>query len=126
MQPKRPGREPLIAIMLMSREPAARRLGGGASGKRDPVPQLVEELAHRFPHHLNNKGLDILAAALEIDSVSEGARRQCELATKAAELWTTFRAADLRTLEEAKLGFIHRFGDALRLVDRRTKGAPAA
>jgi hypothetical protein len=121
--PQRPGRELLISMVLLSRDPTAQRLGDAGTGGKDRPARLVDVLESRFPRHLNNKGLDILAAALEIDAVTQGARRQCELATEAAEYWATFRASDLRTLEEAKLGFVHRFGEALRLVDRQTRPA---
>lgn len=125
--PDRPGRELLIGLVLLSRHLAAQRLSGGAvsstavARESDQAAAIVEMLEARAPAHLNSKGLDILAAALEIDAAVEGPRRQDVLAKTAADRWTTFRASDLRTLEEAKLGFIYRFGEALREVDRRMR-----
>jgi hypothetical protein len=125
--PHRPGRELLIALVLLSRHIAAQRLSGGATARGDLVREsdraahLVDMLEKRAAAHLDSKGLDILAAALEIDAVVAAGRRQHHLATAAAKRWETFRAADLRTLEEAKLGFVYRFGEALRAVDGRLR-----
>jgi len=124
--PERPGRELLISMVLLSRDPASQRPRAAAPGAPDRAARLVQVLESRFPRHLNNKGLDILAAALEIDAVTQGPRRQLELADLAVRNWSAFRASDLRTLEEAKLGFVHRFAEALRLVDQRIKDAPPA
>ena len=125
--PYLPGRELLIALVLLSRQIAAQRLDGGATEsaalgrESDKAARLVDLLEKRAGAHLDSKGLDIRAAALEIDAVVAAGRKQHDLAKEAADRWTTFRAADLRTLEEAKLGFIARFGEALRVVDRRLK-----
>ncbi|SNS85860.1 hypothetical protein SAMN04488107_4066 [Geodermatophilus saharensis] len=129
----RPGRELLIALVLLSRHSAAKRLAGGVSASAMEAREIeaaglgrlvgyLEAQADR--HAFDSKGLDILAAALEIDAVLPAdARRQKHLAWTAAQRWASVRATDLRTLEEAKLGFIYRFGEALREVDRLTKAA---
>ncbi len=127
---ERPGREFLIALVLLSRQGAGQRPRAGANGsafarfENPRAPAMVRLLERKAAARPDSKSLDILAAALEIDSVApEGHRRQEALAEVAARRWREFRATDLRTLEEAKLGFVHRLGEALREVDRRAKEA---
>jgi hypothetical protein len=128
---QRPGREMLIALVLFSRHLAAERMTGGATalsamaGESATSAWIVHFLAQQAAEHHDSKGLDILAAALEIDAVVDEPRQQHVLAETAADRWMDFRASDLRTLEEAKLGFVYRFGEALREVDRRSRWRPA-
>lgn len=70
------------------------------------------------------KALDLYAAALEIDSVDE-APDQTTIATKLEEQWLRIASRDLRTLEEAKLNLVRRFGDAARNVVALRRGEPA-
>jgi hypothetical protein len=68
------------------------------------------------------KKLDLYAAALEIDSFLDKSRHQ-EIARKVTDNWEDIRGGDQRTIDEAKLGLVFRFGDAVRAVaDRRTRG----
>ena len=68
------------------------------------------------------KKLDLYAAALEIDSFLDKPRHQ-EIARKVANDWEDIRGGDQRTIDEAKLGLISRFGDAVRVVaERRVHG----
>ena len=68
------------------------------------------------------KKLDLYAAALEIDSFLNKSRHQ-EIARSVADCWEDIRGGDQRTIDEAKLGLVFRFGDAARAVaDRRTRG----
>ena len=68
------------------------------------------------------KKLDLYAAALEIDSFLDKSRHQ-EIARSVADCWEDIRGGDQRTIDEAKLGLVFRFGDAVRVVaDRRTRG----
>jgi hypothetical protein len=64
------------------------------------------------------KKLDLYAAALEIDSFLEESRHQ-KIAKKVANSWRDIRGGDQRTLDEAKLGLVHRFGDAVRTIADR-------
>jgi hypothetical protein len=67
------------------------------------------------------KKLDLYAATLEIDSFL-GKSRHEEIAGRVAGDWENLRGGDQRTLDEAKLGLVFRFGDAVRTVaDRRNR-----
>ena len=68
------------------------------------------------------KKLDLYAAALEIDSFLDKSRHQ-EIARNVAGSWENIRGGDQRTIDEAKLGLVFRFGDAVRAVaDRPARG----
>ena len=68
------------------------------------------------------KKLDLYAAALEIDSFLDESRHQ-EIAKSVADRWKDLRGGDQRTIDEAKLGLVYRFGDAVRVVaDRPDRG----
>ncbi len=171
----RPGREFLIALVLYSR----RGIGGRSSDGRHPevdqqAPQVrPEEICERLMAagraHVDNKALDIYAAALEIASApdrSAVAQDQPEPTITATEValrrhpalqateidivttvlpsaqdagacgirslsgmgaeirsrWAGIQSADLETLEEAKIGLICRFGDALRTLGDSARG----
>ena len=67
------------------------------------------------------KKLDLYAAALEIDSFLDKPRHE-EIARSVADGWESIRG-DQRTIDEAKLGLVFRFGDAVRTVaDRPARG----
>ena len=67
------------------------------------------------------KKLDLYAAALEIDSFLDKPRHE-EIARSVADGWASIRG-DQRTIDEAKLGLVFRFGDAVRTVaDRPARG----
>jgi hypothetical protein len=68
------------------------------------------------------KMLDLYAAALEIDSFLDKSRHE-EIARSVSDRWEDIRGWDQRTLDEAKLGLVLRFGDAVRTVaDRPARG----
>jgi hypothetical protein len=68
------------------------------------------------------KKLDLYAAALEIDSFLGESRHQ-QIARNVAEGWKDIRGGDQRTIDEAKLGLVFRFGEAVRVVaDRPARG----
>ncbi|TQN42929.1 hypothetical protein FHU33_2343 [Blastococcus colisei] len=127
--PKRPGRELLIALVLMSRRRAGPDIGAGGLSADNPITgddavelarlrDLVSALVKRASRRKDNKALDMFAAALEIDSVLDAPQHH-DIARSVSEAWGTFTASDQRTLEEAKIGLVRRFGDAARQIDRR-------
>ena len=68
------------------------------------------------------KKLDLYAATLEIDSFLDKSRHR-EIARSVANGWEDLRGGDQRTIDEAKLGLVYRFGDAVRAVaDRPDRG----
>ncbi len=68
------------------------------------------------------KKLDLYAATLEIDSFLDNVRHE-EIARSVADSWKSIRGGDQRTIDEAKLGLVFRFGDAVRTVaDRPARG----
>ncbi len=79
---------------------------------------LTETLRKAAEEHTDAKAFDIYAAALEIDSI-QNAPLQRAIAQSLSRRWPKILAGDRRTLEEAKLGLVLRFGEALREVARR-------
>jgi hypothetical protein len=68
------------------------------------------------------KKLDLYAATLEIDSFLDESRHR-KIARCVADDWNDIRGRDQRTIDEAKLGLVYRFGDAVRAVaDRPDRG----
>jgi hypothetical protein len=178
-----PGREFLIALVLHSRSKLiALEEGGPPSGAPDSSPDspgaVCYQLARATDKRLDNKALDIYAAAMEISSIATDDRcangrlrqgvaqfashaagrigsrppqdratgngqggqeagkspginayraKKCshiDLAKKILNDWPDIRSADPQTLEEAKLGLVCRFGDALQTLTGRRHGCP--
>jgi hypothetical protein len=132
----RPGREFLIALVLHSRrnhpqlvtepDPASwQRLTPEEQESFFPgYERVLEKLTQRAGRQpRDNKALDIYAAALEIASLaSDRSSGKCgetmtELAEQIRHGWADIHSNDPHTLEEAKLGLVRRFGEALRTVD---------
>jgi hypothetical protein len=117
-----PGRELLIALVLHSRAEArsarpttasarATRNGGARRVHRDLLRQAARG-------RTGVKALDLYAAALEIDSVDDAPVHRA-IAEDLQQDWPTISAQDVRTLEEAKLNLVRRFGEAARQVTDR-------
>jgi hypothetical protein len=126
-----PGRELLIALVMDSR--ARKRSEGPNSAARVsaraalPLPRrraMQDVLADAAGHRTDVKALDLYAAALEIDSV-DPAPRQAAIASRLQAQWLRVSSRDQRTLEEAKLNLVHRFGDAARNIAKKGRGKPA-
>ncbi|BFO17006.1 hypothetical protein SHKM778_33940 [Streptomyces sp. KM77-8] len=124
-----PSRELLIALVLLSRhraapppQPAVRPDQGRSRrllrGRRTPS-NLAGLLRKAAANRHDAKYFDLYAAALEIDSV-DPAPIQEELARDLDEQWADLDTkGDQRTVEDAKLGLVRRFGAALRERERR-------
>jgi hypothetical protein len=83
------------------------------------VGSIRDVLEHSAREALDDvKKLDLYAAALEIDSFLEESRHQ-EIAESVARSWDGIRGGDQRTLDEAKLGLVRRFGDGVRTITGR-------
>lgn len=144
--PNRPGREFLIALVLLSRRNncdasradlrsqtlpsqhglriSLRQVGSThriGTGKSSFLVDLLRDAAGKRD---DSKALDIYAAALEIDSADQGPEH-LNIARAVVDRWESFCASDQRTFEEAKLGLVHRFGEAIREIERqyRERGA---
>ena len=63
------------------------------------------------------KRLDLLVSALEIDCIQANTPHHREIAQQLLEIWP--RASEDRTVEDAKLKAIARFGEAVRTYQRR-------
>jgi hypothetical protein len=121
-----PGRELLIALVLHSRaearelrskaatRPRAARRGGNRRRHRE----LLREAAS---HRTDVKALNLYAAALEIDSADDAPAHHA-IAEELQARWRDLSARDLRTLEEAKLNLVRRFGEAARQITERRPG----
>ncbi|MBM7804247.1 hypothetical protein JOD57_000084 [Geodermatophilus bullaregiensis] len=127
--PEGPGRELLIALAFLSRRQAHVEAGSAGLTSPSPLPasippgpeamrSVVETLTRAAADRKDDKSLDMWAAALEIDSVNRPSV-QAWIAEHVERSWLEVFAADQRTLDEAKLGLVRRFGDALRQVQRR-------
>ena len=119
-----PGRELLIALVLHSRAGVTNQL---SPADTEPDTQItrsknVEHVRDVLVDHAmgrdDNKALDMFAAALEIDSVTENPT-QTHIADKLCQRWPGIWANDPRTLEEGKLGLVHRIGESCRMLDAR-------
>ncbi len=139
-----PGRELLIALVLDSRRwmsdagdtpvsgvaAHARfrtpiQLGKGSRHDDESDPRMrVAALLEAAQEHRDGKAFDLYAAALEIDSVLTSPRH-AEIAKSLERHWCEVTIGDRRTLEEAKLGAVYRFGEALREIARRNSAKPA-
>jgi NACHT domain len=85
---------------------------------------LTSTLLRAAEQHSDAKAFDIYAAALEIDSIQK-VPLQPAIAQSICTRWQAMVTGDRRTLEEAKLGLVFRFGEALREIARRKHGQPA-
>lgn len=114
-----PGRELLIALVLDSRRSLV-DTGMPWQAESDCGVQAnrVRLLLNAAAEHYDAKAFDIYAAALEIDSV-QAAPQHLGIAQSLKERWPKVTIGDRQTIEEAKLGVVHRFGEALREVSRR-------
>ena len=142
MERPRPGREFLIALVLHSRAANGASAAhpdpdlqarSGRPRARPPSPAGIQNdsaglafLTQTAAVREDNKVLDMYAAALEIDCVA-GEPAHVAIAEQIAAKWPQIHAHDPRTLEEGKLGLVHRFGEAARSVDaRRRQGGCSA
>jgi hypothetical protein len=146
LQYPRPGREFVIALVLRSRAADGPDRTADRSGGVRPQPSTAESAGGRRRTHRrsapetsdqpdflaslraiaatrdDNKVLDMYAAALEIDCVTDEPAHE-NIAAEIRERWSGIHAQDPRTLEEGKLALVHRFGDAARMIDdRRRRG----
>jgi hypothetical protein len=117
----KPGREFLIALVMHSRavkkarpnETAQDRIEMPGPGAEDQ--RLQDLLCKKAGDRTDVKALDLYAAALEIDCVDK-APTHGDIADKLEKRWPDLGARDLRTLEEAKLNLVRRFGAAAQTI----------
>ena len=122
---KNAGRELLIALVLHSRAIAKQAGsrgradmvidGGGPADEPADLRALLREEAGR---RSDAKALNLYATALEIDSVATVAQHQA-IADEIAERWKLAVERYPRTLEDAKLNLVRRFGEAARAMSER-------
>ncbi|MEU6572724.1 ATP-binding protein [Streptomyces sp. NPDC046805] len=126
-----PSRELLIALVLLSRQREAAQ-GVESEGSPQEAPKgPVEARSSRISELLriqadgrqDPKFYDLYAAALEIDSINPVGDQE-EIAAELARRWPEKEKeirGDRRTIEDAKLGLVRRFGAALRQRERCRK-----
>ena len=124
---QKPGREFLIAVVMHFCSPRAReavakyqqnaeKSGRQAAPWNEVVSVFLGLLMQSADvQDVSAKMLDIYAAALEIDSANGGLQHK-DLAEKVCNHWPTTTVTYDRPLEEAKLGIVHRLGEAVRRV----------
>jgi hypothetical protein len=119
------GEELLIALVLLSRatmKQAGRREradtaigGGGPVAEPAGLRTLLREQAGR---RSDANALNLYATALEIDSVAAVPKHQA-IADEIAEHWQPAMGQYPRTLGQAKLNLVRRFGEAARTISER-------
>ncbi|MET7642591.1 NACHT domain-containing protein [Streptomyces sp. NPDC005426] len=109
-----PGRELLIALIMRSRL------------HRDTTPQqaTVKLLLAAAEDRQDDKAFDLFAAALEMDTGRIDDSLHEEIAGTILTRWPEIKGGDRRTRDEAKLRLVHRFGEALRRLDRARNDRP--
>ncbi|MEU1479104.1 ATP-binding protein [Streptomyces sp. NPDC005760] len=124
-----PSRELLIALVMLSRHragPTAQsatvpRTTPRARSRNGTPPRLSELLSRAAESRHDAKYFDLYAAALEMDCV-DPLPIQDKLVQELEEQWPELDIrGDQRTIEDAKLGLVRRFGAALRERDRRSR-----
>lgn len=99
-----------------TQNPAGATLCGNVRSIRDFLLSCARDVTDDV------KKLDLYAATLEIDSFLDESRH-LDIARSVAGDWEDIRSGDQRTVDEAKLGLVYRFGDAVRAVaDRPSRG----
>jgi NACHT domain len=128
-----PGRELLIALVMNSRarlQEARKNPAAPAAqlpGHRDQAAddgRLQDLLVAKAANNDHVKALYLYAAALQVDSVDENPAHQV-IAASIARSWPDMSAQDKRSLEEAKLNLVRRFGEAVRMLAEKPSGASA-
>lgn len=124
----RSGRELLIALVMHSRAMVQHAGSDGAArGPRRAAPSGARERApHEFlceeaRRRTDVKSLDLYGAALQIDCVGKQPAHG-DIAEKIEQSWPDIWARDQRTLEEAKLSLVRRFGEAARTIAEQRRG----
>jgi hypothetical protein len=124
---KDPGRELLIALVMRSRVNAGTVPADDVTqGETTPQPHVSErwrkELLAAARDRSDVKALNLYAAALEIDSVSEAPAHET-IANELQKRWPELRDRDIRTLEDAKLNLVRRFGGAARTIASKRRAS---
>ncbi|MFI8234970.1 NACHT domain-containing protein [Streptomyces sp. NPDC085900] len=108
------GRELLISLVLRSCREERDFLDG--------IPQLLKDAAE---NRQDSKGLDLFAAALEVDLHAQAAapRRVVsihkDIADGLGKRWWEIATGDPQSRDEAKERLVHRYGEVLREIARR-------
>ncbi|MFF5847255.1 ATP-binding protein [Streptomyces massasporeus] len=136
LQPPGPGRELLVAVVLLSRQRAAQRpaqsvRAGWQKGREEllrRVPVLgrapSEQLCAAARQRLEDpKSLDLYAAALEVESVEADFRRLSDIVDRVSADWPAIRG-DQRSLEDAKRRLLKQLGAALREAAKKIDTTP--
>lgn len=121
------GREFLISLVMHSRARLQEPRPDGAArvsfvaaqpgaDERTVLGLLCEEARRRT----DVKALDLYAAALQIDCVGKQPTHG-DIADTLEKSWPDIWARDQRTLEEAKLNAVRRFGEAARTISERRR-----
>ena len=97
---------------------------GQAESDHDVQAKRIQLLRKAAAEHYDAKAFDIYAAALEMDSV-QASPQHLDIAQSLKERWPKIMIGDPRTIEEAELGVVHRFGEALQEITRRNRTEPA-
>lgn len=116
------GRELLAALVMDSRQPrddGARQARRAAGNEWNDAGDIRGRLVRRAEEVSNDaKMLDLLVAALELDSVARDSRHEC-YAKKLRVMWPPQN--EDRTVEQAKLEAIARFGEVARKIAERAR-----
>jgi hypothetical protein len=121
------GRELLVALVMQSRIKIRNLPADGvARGSRHAAQPGKEDLTSReflcaeAGRRTDVKALDLYGAALQIDAVGKEPAHG-DIADQLEERLPDVWARDRRTLEEAKLNLVHRFGEAARTMTEQRR-----
>jgi NACHT domain len=120
-----PGREFLAALVMHFRARVQRprpaestESATSAKASRARHSQLQDFLAETARSRNDPRVLDLYAAALQIDCVDQTPVHN-RIAEQLTIQWPEVHAPEPRSLEEAKLNLVHRFGEATRTIAER-------
>jgi hypothetical protein len=115
-----PGKEFLVALVLFSRTDQAKQSDHPGEGGGTWLHWLTDELVQAASvQNRHDKSINLLAAAVEVESMAPSEDGPPLAATAANDRWHTFTARDDSVLD-AKLNFVERLGEAaLRPIRER-------
>lgn len=111
LQEPKPGRELLIALVLNSRA-VGRTVDDWVRQQRSVIKSLLNAAKIRC----DVKAFDLYSTALQVDQIVPGNPSHTEVADSLKARWSAIRLGDRKSIEEAKIRLVHRFGEVLRAI----------
>jgi hypothetical protein len=128
-----PGRELLIALVMNSRtkvqrvrpSPGTAAIPVAGQAPQEQADERLQSLLRAKARQNDHvKALYLFAASLQVDCVDQNPAHQA-ITADIAQTWPDISAQDVRSLEEAKLNLVRRFGEAVRMIAGQNPAGPA-